>query len=116
MLVSKPSDTVVGPVPILTQFCIFRASGGLVIHVAMKKRQRNVLQSYREEIDRHRGRRPEGGQNVDLNSRNKTPVLGNECYSSKMRYLYIASPQQGDLRLSGPPPGQGAGGGARARD
>ncbi|GFO16920.1 hypothetical protein PoB_004342500 [Plakobranchus ocellatus] len=27
-----------------------------------------------------------------------------------------ASPQQGDLRLSGPPSGQGAGGGARTRD
>ncbi|GFO36051.1 ankyrin repeat [Plakobranchus ocellatus] len=27
-----------------------------------------------------------------------------------------ASPQQGDLRLSGPPPGQGAGSGARTRD
>ncbi|GFO28430.1 hypothetical protein PoB_005493500 [Plakobranchus ocellatus] len=27
-----------------------------------------------------------------------------------------ASPQQGDLRLSGPPTGQGAGGGARTRD
>ncbi|GFN76575.1 hypothetical protein PoB_000308100 [Plakobranchus ocellatus] len=31
-------------------------------------------------------------------------------------FLYIASPQQGDLRLSGPPSGQGAGGGARTRD
>ncbi|GFO15848.1 hypothetical protein PoB_004235300 [Plakobranchus ocellatus] len=30
--------------------------------------------------------------------------------------LYIASPQQGGLRLSGPPPGQGAGGGARTPD
>ncbi|GFN77683.1 hypothetical protein PoB_000418900 [Plakobranchus ocellatus] len=29
--------------------------------------------------------------------------------------LYIASPQQGDLRLSGSPSGQGAGGGARTR-
>ncbi|GFO19201.1 hypothetical protein PoB_004570600 [Plakobranchus ocellatus] len=27
-----------------------------------------------------------------------------------------ASPQQGDLKLSGPPPGQGASGGARTRD
>ncbi|GFO09909.1 hypothetical protein PoB_003641400 [Plakobranchus ocellatus] len=27
-----------------------------------------------------------------------------------------ASPQQGDLRLSGPPSGQGAGSGARTRD
>ncbi|GFN77681.1 hypothetical protein PoB_000418700 [Plakobranchus ocellatus] len=27
-----------------------------------------------------------------------------------------ASPQQGDLRLSGPPSSQGAGGGARTRD
>ncbi|GFN75592.1 hypothetical protein PoB_000209800 [Plakobranchus ocellatus] len=31
-------------------------------------------------------------------------------------FFYIASPQQGDLRLSGPPSGQGAGGGARTRD
>ncbi|GFO03469.1 cathepsin-l [Plakobranchus ocellatus] len=28
----------------------------------------------------------------------------------------MASPQQGDLKLSGPSPGQGAGGGARTRD
>ncbi|GFN83551.1 hypothetical protein PoB_001005700 [Plakobranchus ocellatus] len=31
-------------------------------------------------------------------------------------FLYKASPQQGDLRLSGPPSGQDAGGGARTRD
>ncbi|GFO39043.1 hypothetical protein PoB_006554800 [Plakobranchus ocellatus] len=31
-------------------------------------------------------------------------------------FLYIASPQRGDLRLSGPPSGQGAGSGARTRD
>ncbi|GFO26126.1 hypothetical protein PoB_005263100 [Plakobranchus ocellatus] len=31
-------------------------------------------------------------------------------------FLYIASPQQGDLRLSGPPSGQGASSGARTRD
>ncbi|GFO36261.1 hypothetical protein PoB_006276600 [Plakobranchus ocellatus] len=30
--------------------------------------------------------------------------------------LYIASPQQGDIRLSGLPSGQGAGAGARTRD
>ncbi|GFO49804.1 hypothetical protein PoB_007630900 [Plakobranchus ocellatus] len=30
--------------------------------------------------------------------------------------LYIASSQQGDPRLSGPPSGQGDGGGARTRD
>ncbi|GFO37404.1 hypothetical protein PoB_006390900 [Plakobranchus ocellatus] len=29
-------------------------------------------------------------------------------------FLYIASPQRGDLRLSGPPSGQGAGSGAVA--
>ncbi|GFO43861.1 hypothetical protein PoB_007036600 [Plakobranchus ocellatus] len=34
----------------------------------------------------------------------------------RLGFLYIASPQQGDLRLSGPPSGQGAGGGARTRD
>ncbi|GFO27299.1 hypothetical protein PoB_005380400 [Plakobranchus ocellatus] len=31
-------------------------------------------------------------------------------------FLYIASPQQGDLMLPGPPSGQGAGGRARTRD
>ncbi|GFO48061.1 hypothetical protein PoB_007456600 [Plakobranchus ocellatus] len=31
-------------------------------------------------------------------------------------FLYIPSPQRGDLRHSGPPSGQGAGGGARTRD
>ncbi|GFN85327.1 hypothetical protein PoB_001183300 [Plakobranchus ocellatus] len=31
-------------------------------------------------------------------------------------FLYKASPQQGDLMLSGPPPGQGASGGARTRN
>ncbi|GFO29883.1 hypothetical protein PoB_005638800 [Plakobranchus ocellatus] len=31
-------------------------------------------------------------------------------------FLMSASPQQGDLRLSGPPSGQGAGSGARTRD
>ncbi|GFO23258.1 hypothetical protein PoB_004976300 [Plakobranchus ocellatus] len=31
-------------------------------------------------------------------------------------FLYIASPQQGDLRLSGPPLGRGVGCGARTRD
>ncbi|GFO45505.1 hypothetical protein PoB_007201000 [Plakobranchus ocellatus] len=34
----------------------------------------------------------------------------------EFEFLYIASPQQGDLRLSGPPSGQGAGSGARIRD
>ncbi|GFO16600.1 hypothetical protein PoB_004310500 [Plakobranchus ocellatus] len=32
------------------------------------------------------------------------------------RFVYIASPQQGDLRLSGPPSGLGAGGGVRTCD
>ncbi|GFO44816.1 hypothetical protein PoB_007132100 [Plakobranchus ocellatus] len=31
-------------------------------------------------------------------------------------FLFTASPQQGDLRLSGPPSGKGAGGWARTRD
>ncbi|GFN96264.1 hypothetical protein PoB_002277000 [Plakobranchus ocellatus] len=39
-----------------------------------------------------------------------------ELLSKRFGLLYIASPQQGDLRLSGPPAGQGAGGGARTRD
>ncbi|GFN99633.1 hypothetical protein PoB_002613900 [Plakobranchus ocellatus] len=34
----------------------------------------------------------------------------------RVGFLYIASLQQGDLRLSGPPSGQGAGRGARTRD
>ncbi|GFO14215.1 guanine nucleotide-binding protein g(o) subunit alpha [Plakobranchus ocellatus] len=33
-----------------------------------------------------------------------------------IKLLLLASPQQGDLRLSGPPSGQGAGSGARTRD
>ncbi|GFO48967.1 hypothetical protein PoB_007547200 [Plakobranchus ocellatus] len=33
-----------------------------------------------------------------------------------VRIIIKLSPQQGDLRLSGPPSGQGDGGGARARD
>ncbi|GFN91028.1 hypothetical protein PoB_001753400 [Plakobranchus ocellatus] len=33
-----------------------------------------------------------------------------------MFFFYIVSPQQGDLRLSGPPSDQGAGGGARTLD
>ncbi|GFN83717.1 hypothetical protein PoB_001022300 [Plakobranchus ocellatus] len=36
--------------------------------------------------------------------------------TTKGLFLYIASPQQGDLRLSDPPSGQGAVGGARTRD
>ncbi|GFN76272.1 hypothetical protein PoB_000277800 [Plakobranchus ocellatus] len=43
---------------------------------------------------------------------------GNDVHSQRgaSEFLYIASPQQGDLRLSGPPSGQGAGSGARTRD
>ncbi|GFO28280.1 acid-sensing ion channel 4 [Plakobranchus ocellatus] len=44
-----------------------------------------------------------------MNKRKETDVMTEKV-------LYIASPQQGDLRLSGPPSGQGAGGGARTRD
>ncbi|GFO44631.1 ribonuclease hi [Plakobranchus ocellatus] len=36
--------------------------------------------------------------------------------SSHQELTLQSSPQQGDLRLSGPPSGQGAGGGARTRD
>ncbi|GFO07278.1 hypothetical protein PoB_003378300 [Plakobranchus ocellatus] len=36
--------------------------------------------------------------------------------SSRFKFLYIASSQQGDLGLSGPPSGQDAGGEARTRD
>ncbi|GFN76367.1 hypothetical protein PoB_000287300 [Plakobranchus ocellatus] len=31
-------------------------------------------------------------------------------------FIYIASPQQGDIRLQGPPSGRGADDGARTRD
>ncbi|GFO14395.1 hypothetical protein PoB_004090000 [Plakobranchus ocellatus] len=52
------------------------------------------------------------------------PVLSEVCMQSpsynqsvvSLSFLYIASPQQGDLRLSGPPSGQGTGSGARTRD
>ncbi|GFN97041.1 hypothetical protein PoB_002354700 [Plakobranchus ocellatus] len=36
--------------------------------------------------------------------------------STRVWFLYTASPQQDDLRLSGPPSGQGVGGGAQTRD
>ncbi|GFO19453.1 hypothetical protein PoB_004595800 [Plakobranchus ocellatus] len=41
------------------------------------------------------------------------PIVGR---IRRIGFLYTASPQQSDLRLSGPPSGQGAGGGARTRD
>ncbi|GFO26928.1 hypothetical protein PoB_005343300 [Plakobranchus ocellatus] len=41
---------------------------------------------------------------------------GHHVWFKEKRQRYSASPQHGDLRLSGPPSGQGAGGGARARD
>ncbi|GFO35002.1 Pol polyprotein [Plakobranchus ocellatus] len=46
------------------------------------------------------------------------PKLGSTDCTSQAVYSSHgqASPQQGDLRLSGPPSGQGAGGGARTRD
>ncbi|GFO17867.1 hypothetical protein PoB_004437200 [Plakobranchus ocellatus] len=37
-------------------------------------------------------------------------------FKAEVEDLCIASPQQGDLSLSGSPPGQGAGGGAQNRD
>ncbi|GFO37238.1 hypothetical protein PoB_006374300 [Plakobranchus ocellatus] len=42
--------------------------------------------------------------------------LRSPCCGKVEKFLYIASPQQGDLKLSGPPSGQGAGGGDRTRD
>ncbi|GFO34043.1 hypothetical protein PoB_006054800 [Plakobranchus ocellatus] len=33
-----------------------------------------------------------------------------------LSFMFLASPQQGDLRLSGPPSVQGAGSGSRTRD
>ncbi|GFO03620.1 hypothetical protein PoB_003012500 [Plakobranchus ocellatus] len=49
-------------------------------------------------------------QPLCLHIYNKHNMRETDCF------LYKASPQQGDLRLSGLPPGQGAGGGARTRD
>ncbi|GFO34036.1 hypothetical protein PoB_006054100 [Plakobranchus ocellatus] len=43
-------------------------------------------------------------------------LVGNGLVIFTIRFLYKASPQQGDLRLSGPTSGQGAGDGARTRD
>ncbi|GFO40293.1 hypothetical protein PoB_006679800 [Plakobranchus ocellatus] len=40
----------------------------------------------------------------------------NCIWKREVWFLCIASPQQGNLRLSGPPSGQGASGGARTRD
>ncbi|GFO34325.1 hypothetical protein PoB_006083000 [Plakobranchus ocellatus] len=40
--------------------------------------------------------------------------VADDCFGSG--FLYIASPQKGDLRLLGPPSDQGADGGARTRD
>ncbi|GFN88252.1 hypothetical protein PoB_001475800 [Plakobranchus ocellatus] len=40
----------------------------------------------------------------------------NHLNGQVLGFLYTASPQQGDLRLSGPPSGQGAGSGAQTRD
>ncbi|GFO05947.1 hypothetical protein PoB_003245200 [Plakobranchus ocellatus] len=41
--------------------------------------------------------------------------MSEEMPTSKHGFLYIASPQQGDLWLLGPPSGRGASGGARTR-
>ncbi|GFO49732.1 hypothetical protein PoB_007623700 [Plakobranchus ocellatus] len=43
-------------------------------------------------------------------------ILQLQVNSLSAGFLYIASPHQGDLRLSGRPSGQGASGGARTRD
>ncbi|GFO22065.1 circadian clock protein period [Plakobranchus ocellatus] len=54
-----------------------------------------------------------------LHNSNKLPPLTKLPGVTEFEFLsllYIASPQQGDLRLSGPPSGQGAGSGARTRD
>ncbi|GFN93117.1 neuropeptides capa receptor [Plakobranchus ocellatus] len=44
------------------------------------------------------------------------PFKKHEKWFDWFGFLNIANPQQGDLRLSGPPSGQGTGGGARTRD
>ncbi|GFO19650.1 hypothetical protein PoB_004615500 [Plakobranchus ocellatus] len=46
----------------------------------------------------------------DLGSRSRNDLIATTVIPQD------ASPQQGDLRLSGPPSGQGAGSGARTRD
>ncbi|GFO21711.1 hypothetical protein PoB_004821600 [Plakobranchus ocellatus] len=45
-----------------------------------------------------------------------TDFRGEGEYEAYEEDIYIASSQQGDLRLSDPPSGQGAGDGARTRD
>ncbi|GFO23846.1 hypothetical protein PoB_005035100 [Plakobranchus ocellatus] len=58
-------------------------------------------------------------QSPASSSKNKGDMC-NHCFKfttpQSLSFLYIASPQQGDLRLSGPPSGQGASSGARTRD
>ncbi|GFO26044.1 hypothetical protein PoB_005254900 [Plakobranchus ocellatus] len=49
-------------------------------------------------------------------TRKESSLSKRKLSESFFGFLYIASPQQGDLRLSGPPSGQGAGGGTRTRD
>ncbi|GFO18313.1 hypothetical protein PoB_004481800 [Plakobranchus ocellatus] len=44
------------------------------------------------------------------------PTAGPSRFPVWFGLLWTASPQHGDFRLSGPPSGQGAGGGARTRD
>ncbi|GFO21695.1 hypothetical protein PoB_004820000 [Plakobranchus ocellatus] len=52
-----------------------------------------------------------------LRGNSKSGRLVSTLYSAiaPLKVLYIANPQQGDLGLSGPPSGQGAGSGARTR-
>ncbi|GFO30425.1 hypothetical protein PoB_005693000 [Plakobranchus ocellatus] len=57
---------------------------------------------------------------VRLSTRESEPLNNNRWHSvyytvSRLGFLYTASLQQGDLSLSGPPSGQGAGGGAQIR-
>ncbi|GFN96947.1 U3 small nucleolar RNA-associated protein 6 homolog [Plakobranchus ocellatus] len=53
-----------------------------------------------------------------LNKEQKIEAIAScvKVYEDTLENLQSASPQQGDLRLSGPPSGQDAGGGARTRD
>ncbi|GFN93202.1 hypothetical protein PoB_001970800 [Plakobranchus ocellatus] len=51
-----------------------------------------------------------------MHKRLRGSVTGNRVITISDVAQQQASPQQGDLRLSGPPSGQGAGSGARTRD
>ncbi|GFO23045.1 hypothetical protein PoB_004955000 [Plakobranchus ocellatus] len=53
---------------------------------------------------------------ADVTGQKPHSILYEVLHSEWFGFLYIAGPQEGDLRLSGPPSGQDAGGRAGTRD